>query len=356
MTDLPTLIARVEALSGPDREVDGLVAQAFGEIPSDARWDDCWFSGHYGAYKFHDPAEYTASLDAVVALAERVLPGWRWGIMTAVGPWSRGGAFMATLDCPESSGFGMNARDAHTTPALALLLALLLKAASMNAPRLPESMCLTRKRADTGDVRMTDDRAALIADLRRICAEYDHAKESGWRFFGLQSVEPLRRAAAALAQDATPSAPDGDVFWLKAQLTARSKTIVKARETLINIRDELEDDGDRVFFGSTNDADQFRELVDDLDGWAWSDIIRDADGRDYIGELRDANIAKDAALARVAELEEAAEIGLNYIYSEFQVKEGECEDGSHIAPVARADWLKITAALSALRKAAGGEG
>lgn len=74
--------------------------------------------------------------------------------------------------------------------------------------------------------------------------------------------------------------------YLQAQLTARAKTLVQLRETFINIRDDLDDEGDRVFFGSTNDADLFRARVDDLDGWVWDDIIGDASVRDYIGELR----------------------------------------------------------------------
>jgi len=78
---------------------------------------------------------------------------------------------------------------------------------------------------------------------------------------------------------------------LKAKLTARARLMVRARETLINIADELDDEGDRVFFGSTNDADRFRDFVRALDDWAWSDIIADASERDYIGELREANEA-----------------------------------------------------------------
>jgi hypothetical protein len=87
-------------------------------------------------------------------------------------------------------------------------------------------------------------------------------------------------------------------IYLQAQLTARSKLLVRARESLINIRDELEDErSDRVFFGSTNDADRFRALVDELDGWVWDDIIGDAEQRDYIGELRTLHSAYDIVRA-----------------------------------------------------------
>lgn len=137
MTDLTALIARVERLEGPDREVDCLVdalVRLRGPfvIVGPPTYDPPRFFCNpnpeidwIGYDLLNVSPHVTASLDAVVALAERVLPGWRWGVMTAVGPESRRGPFMATLDCPESSGFGMNARDAHATPALALLLALL---------------------------------------------------------------------------------------------------------------------------------------------------------------------------------------------------------------------------------------
>lgn len=92
--------------------------------------------------------------------------------------------------------------------------------------------------------------------------------------------------------------------YLQAQLTARSKLLVQARETLINIKDEIEDEGDRVFFGSTNDADRFMALVDEIDGWVWDDIISDADARDYIGELRTMSNAYDIVAAGEKEARE----------------------------------------------------
>lgn len=84
MGDLRAVIERVEKLDGPCPEVDGIIAKHFGEIPIDARWmteniygepDAVWVSGGYGAYEFHDPERYTASLDAAIALCDRVLPG-----------------------------------------------------------------------------------------------------------------------------------------------------------------------------------------------------------------------------------------------------------------------------------------
>lgn len=78
MSALAELIARVEGLKGPDREVDAHVAVA---IYGGARIDD---GGKYPGWWFTDLTEhlkaprYTASIDAVVALIERELPGWWW--------------------------------------------------------------------------------------------------------------------------------------------------------------------------------------------------------------------------------------------------------------------------------------
>lgn len=58
------LIARLEQLTAPDREVDG----------------DLWL--HLFKGKPFDTVEsgqpFTASVDAALALAEKVLPGWYW--------------------------------------------------------------------------------------------------------------------------------------------------------------------------------------------------------------------------------------------------------------------------------------
>ena len=66
------------------------------------------------------PPNYTASLDAAVALAERVLPGWMWSMTTGLGhtaAYVRDKSITAP-DKIEGDGY-------HATPALALCLATL---------------------------------------------------------------------------------------------------------------------------------------------------------------------------------------------------------------------------------------
>ncbi len=60
-----TLITRLSKLDAPDREVDALIGKHL--FPDEAK----------SFFDFNAPA-YTASVDAAIALAERVLPGWGW--------------------------------------------------------------------------------------------------------------------------------------------------------------------------------------------------------------------------------------------------------------------------------------
>lgn len=62
------------------------------------------------------------------------------------------------------------------------------------------------------------------------------------------------------------------------------------RTTLVNIRRDLADEGDRVYFGSSNDADQFKDIADTLDDITMEEAIYPAhkDASDLYQELRDA--------------------------------------------------------------------
>jgi len=76
MTDL---IPRLSKLDAPDREVDAEIDRAFGLLV-----DIYPLSGPMTDYPepvgYTETRHYTASIDAAIALAERVLPGWYWGI------------------------------------------------------------------------------------------------------------------------------------------------------------------------------------------------------------------------------------------------------------------------------------
>lgn len=84
-----TLIDRLSKLDGPDREVDALIeCEACDEYSFGHRLGKnkgsviAYFNrsnGDIGHGTYKAPA-YTASVDAAIALAERVLPGWNWRV------------------------------------------------------------------------------------------------------------------------------------------------------------------------------------------------------------------------------------------------------------------------------------
>ncbi len=92
---------------------------------------------------------------------------------------------------------------------------------------------------------------------------------------------------------------------LEVHVTARANSLLAMRDALINARDDLEDEGDRVYFGSTNDADAFKATVDDLDGWAWNDIMAEGKREDVFAACRNANARATAAEAENTRLRAA---------------------------------------------------
>lgn len=132
--DLSALIARLEAAEAGSRELDALVWKALnprGEIaikgagrPGLVNWR-CRIPGATIANSWTNPGRYTTSLDAALALAERVLPGWYFGVQQNryVSPdmpdnWS------AYLSAPRALDQGDIEGEAPT-PALALCIAIL---------------------------------------------------------------------------------------------------------------------------------------------------------------------------------------------------------------------------------------
>lgn len=130
------IIDRLEKAGVPDRELDAAIMRHVGDAPHEGprplqdwkyegsgRWHLSEFNQPHPGYTILAPA-YTASLDAAIALVEKMLPGWRW---TVFGPhpdfterfahadlWKRDPSVMITEPVSEKAA----------TPALALLLAL----------------------------------------------------------------------------------------------------------------------------------------------------------------------------------------------------------------------------------------
>ncbi len=93
---------------------------------------------------------------------------------------------------------------------------------------------------------------------------------------------------------------------LAARLTSRAKTMLRLRDALAEVHDNIEDEGDRVYFGSTNDADQLRRVWQELDAWNWDDIM--ADGA--LPDVYEASRRAHASESRLIEALKAAELGI----------------------------------------------
>ncbi|MBE0561827.1 MAG: hypothetical protein IH622_13575 [Ochrobactrum anthropi] len=108
------LIDRLSKLDAPDREVDREIWEyLFGDKPVD----------------FSMPLmEYTASVDAAIALAARVFPGWHWSIYDTDGV----GRCNAQLERPDFTG-AEDFDGTGATPAIALLITLLRAKEASNA-------------------------------------------------------------------------------------------------------------------------------------------------------------------------------------------------------------------------------
>jgi len=77
ISTLEALLRRVKKADGPDRELDLAIAVAL--VP------DVLVSIHdreTGTNKPHTYWQYTASIDAAIALMQQVLPGWNWSVMS----------------------------------------------------------------------------------------------------------------------------------------------------------------------------------------------------------------------------------------------------------------------------------
>lgn len=114
-SSLDDLLARVEAATGADRELDGAICRAVGDqVASDQISGFIWRSGATGGWS--DVPNLTASIDAVLALVERCLPGWEWSYHPDAGAKVWASFFLG--------GHHEACGDAETVP-LAILSALL---------------------------------------------------------------------------------------------------------------------------------------------------------------------------------------------------------------------------------------
>ncbi len=149
----------------------------------------------------------------------------------------------------------------------------------------------------TGSV---NDDADLPADMREhingICSAYDD---------DISRLQSQLTAALAERDEARKQRQEDH-----ARSVSRGRQLLRMREAFVNIRDSIEDEGDRTYFGSTNDADAFRETVDALSEFKWDRIIAEGKETDFVARCAELVAERDAAFecGRVAGWEQVAKI------------------------------------------------
>ena len=132
MSDLRGLIERVEKATGPDREIDWAIADATNHPSFATRFEHMWPPFGIGSSLDCAILDYTASVDAALALVEKMRPGYQWGVSSVGikigthpdGKAAYGEGFRAHVTKNSPLRPMPSTADAPT-PALAIILALL---------------------------------------------------------------------------------------------------------------------------------------------------------------------------------------------------------------------------------------
>lgn len=172
--------------------------------------------------------------------------------------------------------------------------------------------------------------AALVEELERLRADRDDLKHDIERHLAITSeqageIEAIRvekmpcdcgarmdggpwhnvhSKGCAIFQgkstDARVARLEQELKAAKAESVARGRMLVHFRNEMIIIRDGIEEEGDRTYFGSTNKADLFKDEVQKLDDFKWDLIMAEKNEPNFLDHCRDANVRADKAEASLA--------------------------------------------------------
>jgi len=118
-------------------------------------------------------------------------------------------------------------------------------------------------------------------------------------------VDEWTRCNECLAEGPCVNDGAGDVAWnarptedalraeverAQARATAYANLLRSFRYAINTVTDELEDEGDRVYLGSTNDADTLRDQASLLEDIEWGAMEPDFGKEDFLASARKANL------------------------------------------------------------------
>ena len=116
MTDRAELLSKLEAATGPDMDLDAALAEFAGAQIKREPKPRNWRVAEKRAGPWRNLPRYTSSIDAALALVERLLPGFDYILEHTNGGLTIS-CLLGTAD-PDKRAFG-------ATPSLAILIALL---------------------------------------------------------------------------------------------------------------------------------------------------------------------------------------------------------------------------------------
>jgi hypothetical protein len=93
----------------------------------------------------------------------------------------------------------------------------------------------------------------------------------------------------------------------RAEVSWLARLLMKTRNSFSFIVSDIEDDGDRAYFGSTNDADTLRDIRNQMETWEQSRLMRDGAWVDYITKCAEANAKLRALQSSARQMKEALE-------------------------------------------------
>lgn len=140
---------------------------------------------------------------------------------------------------------------------------------------------------------------------RRVVDPQDHDDNEA-NAAHIANASPARTAAIVeyvASEKARADAAEAERNTFKAKDASKSKLLERFRDLLLNMCDHFEDEGDRVFFGSTNDPDELREIAQQMDAWKWDAIMGQTTSDPY-ADLREQRARAEKAEATIASLTE----------------------------------------------------
>lgn len=116
----------------------------------------------------------------------------------------------------------------------------------------------------------------------------------------------------------------------KGKYRALLKLISRTRNKLVHVTDHIQDEGDRRYFGSSNDADELLDLFHTMDAWVWDAVDKTNRMKsDPYADIREQRARAEKAEAEIKQLRK--------IISDSAVALG---NGAFIAPQASVEFME----------------